>query len=116
LILQNIDLEPAPTVCEFATIKPGLLKKSLTCHACIKTINALNSMMTKDIQVIGSVSLVQVFGSVAQYRAGNLTLQAQFPIPLDQIFVFSFQLTNNLGALLSITFYACSIFPWNIRI
>jgi len=40
-----------------------------------------------------------VFGSVAQYRAGNLTLQAQFPIPLDQRFSFSFQLTNNLGCM-----------------
>jgi hypothetical protein len=40
-----------------------------------------------------------VFGSIGQYRAGNLTLQAQFPIPLDQRFVFSFRLTNNLGCM-----------------
>jgi hypothetical protein len=40
---------------------------------------------------------MQVFGSIAQYNVGVLTLEAQMAIPLDQPVTFSFQMTNSLG-------------------
>ena len=68
---------------------------------------------TSSDQSIKAGLILQVFGSIAQYSAGSLTLQAQEAIPLAKDITFSFTLTNSLGMLIQNIWPAAYILiPW----